>query len=159
MKQSRPSRKSRRQAMGGGVIGFTKMFGLHAHIIEDTSPMPNSSRFSFGATNLREKDLVASWPVTRVYHNLYTQDLASSFAQSPMRDAYRIDILTWKLDHVQSCSPGARQYLAIPLIPDSRKLYQCVTCRFFFGATNLREDALEASWPATLAYSAGLGAL
>ncbi|TYJ51316.1 hypothetical protein B9479_008118 [Cryptococcus floricola] len=99
MKQSRPSRPSRGQAMGGGVIGVTKMFALHAHIIEDTSPMPNSSRFSFGATNLREKDLAASWPVTQVYHNLYTQDLASSFAQSPMSDAYRIDILTWKLDH------------------------------------------------------------
>ncbi|ODN85070.1 hypothetical protein L202_00898 [Cryptococcus amylolentus CBS 6039] len=96
MKQSPPSRKSRGQAMGGGVIGFTKMFGLHAHIIEDTSPMPNP--FSFGATNLREKDLAASWPVTPVYHNLYTQDLASSLAQSPMSDAYRIEILTWKLD-------------------------------------------------------------
>ncbi|ODO11253.1 hypothetical protein I350_00028 [Cryptococcus amylolentus CBS 6273] len=64
MKQSPPSRKSRGQAMGGGVIGFTKMFGLHAHIIEDTSPTPNPSCFAFGATDLREDDLEASWPVT-----------------------------------------------------------------------------------------------
>ncbi|ODN86116.1 hypothetical protein L198_07409 [Cryptococcus wingfieldii CBS 7118] len=44
--------------------------------------------------------LTASWPSTRSYHDLYTQDLASSLAQSPMGDAYRIDVLTWELaDH------------------------------------------------------------
>ncbi|ODO03651.1 hypothetical protein L198_02502 [Cryptococcus wingfieldii CBS 7118] len=98
MKQSRLSRKSRGRPMDGGVAGVTKMFGLYAHIIEDTSTMSNLSRFSLGATNLREDDLEASWPATRIYQDLYTQDLASSLAQSPMSDAYRIDVLTWKLD-------------------------------------------------------------
>ncbi|ODN74980.1 hypothetical protein L198_07406 [Cryptococcus wingfieldii CBS 7118] len=71
------------------------MFGLHDHVIEDASPMPNPSRFSFGATDLHEDDLEANWPATQMYHDLYTQDLASSLAQSPMSDAYRIDVLAW----------------------------------------------------------------